>query len=56
MCRPLPCKTCNKITWAGCGQHVAQVKSGVPRENWCEGRSAHPEVPASGFFARLLGR
>ena len=30
MCRPVTCKTCGKTTWAGCGQHVAQVKAAVP--------------------------
>lgn len=56
MCRPTPCKTCGKTTWAGCGQHVAQVKAMVPLQNWCPGASAHPDAPRRGFLARLLGR
>jgi hypothetical protein len=37
MCRPVTCKTCRKTTWAGCGQHVAQVKASVPAGQWCPG-------------------
>lgn len=39
MCSPVTCSTCGKITWAGCGQHVAQVKARVPADQWCEGHS-----------------
>ena len=39
MCRPVKCRTCGKITWAGCGRHVAQVKSSVPAGQWCRGAS-----------------
>lgn len=39
MCRPVTCKTCGKTTWAGCGNHVAQVKASVPAGRWCPG---HP--------------
>jgi hypothetical protein len=54
MCRPVRCKTCGKTTWAGCGQHVATVKAGVPADQWCPG---HPRSEQSGgFFRRLLGR
>ena len=31
MCRAVICKTCQKPTWAGCGQHVEQALAGVPR-------------------------
>lgn len=55
MCRGVSCRTCGKTTWAGCGQHVAQVKASVPADNWCGG---HPksEGTGSGWFNRLLGR
>ena len=55
MCRPVTCKTCRKTTWAGCGQHVAQVKAVVPAGNWCAG---HPqsERTGGGWFGRLTGR
>ena len=55
MCRAVPCKTCGKTTWAGCGQHVNQVMAGVPRNNCCPG---HPkaERTGGGFFRGLFGR
>ena len=27
MCRPVRCNVCGKTTWAGCGEHVDQVKA-----------------------------
>ena len=27
MCRAKRCPTCGKTTWAGCGQHINQVKA-----------------------------
>jgi hypothetical protein len=54
MCRPVTCKRCGKTTWAGCGQHVAQVRAAVPAGNWCPG---HPNAPREGgAFSRLLRR
>lgn len=35
MCRPAACPTCQKTTWAGCGQHVDQVMVHVPTEQRC---------------------
>ncbi|HEY1180026.1 MAG TPA: hypothetical protein VGF17_28040 [Phytomonospora sp.] len=54
MCRPTGCKTCGKTTWAGCGQHVDQVKAAVPADQWCAG---HPKEPGAGggWFRRLFG-
>ncbi|MBS2939071.1 hypothetical protein KDN32_15125 [Nocardioides sp. J2M5] len=54
MCRPTTCKTCGKTTWAGCGQHVAQVKAMVPAGQWCTGHADEPRT--GGFLSRLLGR
>ena len=54
MCRPTKCRTCGKTTWAGCGQHVAQVKARVAAGQWCPG---HPQAERSGgWLSRLLGR
>ncbi|AZI58620.1 hypothetical protein EH165_11230 [Nakamurella antarctica] len=54
MCRQVTCKVCGKTGWAGCGQHVDQVMSGVPRAQRCPG---HPKEESSGgFFAKLFGR
>ena len=55
MCRAVRCKTCGKTTWAGCGQHVDQVKAGVP------GRPLVPRSPQGRahrrrLLSRLLGR
>ncbi len=54
MCRATTCRTCGKTTWAGCGQHVAQVRAGVPADQWCPGHPKEPRAP--GRLARLLGR
>ncbi len=59
MCHAKTCKTCGRTTWAGCGQHVAQVKAGVPAQDWCDGQHTAAEKQASGgggFLARLFGR
>lgn len=64
MCRPTTCKTCGKTTWAGCGQHIGQVKAMVPSNQWCNGQHTAAEKAAAkadegaggGFLSRLLGR
>ena len=60
MCRAVRCGVCGKTSWAGCGQHVSQVKASVPRDQWCGGRHTQKEIDevnaSKGFFARLLGR
>ncbi|WP_241095552.1 MULTISPECIES: hypothetical protein [unclassified Leucobacter] len=61
MCRPTTCRTCTKTTWAGCGQHVAQVKMSVPASNWCGGSHTQAQIDAAraerpGFFARIFRR
>jgi hypothetical protein len=54
MCYPATCEQCGKTTWSGCGQHVEDVRRGVPAAQWCAG---HPDVrPSGGFLARLFGR
>ncbi|HEU4337097.1 MAG TPA: hypothetical protein VFR45_07295 [Nocardioides sp.] len=66
MCRPTTCKTCGKTTWAGCGQHVADVKAMVPNNQWCNGQHTTAEKAAAkadkagatggGLLSRLFGR
>lgn len=51
MCQQATCKTCGKVTWRGCGQHVDQVMRGVPASRRCPGD--HPKEP--GPLARLFG-
>ena len=53
MCHPTTCATCGKITWKGCGQHVASVRSAVPPENWCDG---HPNAGGDSWLKRIFGR
>jgi hypothetical protein len=45
MCRPVPCSICGKTTWAGCGDHIDQVKAIVPADQWCDGHE--PAAPAT---------
>lgn len=61
MCRATTCRTCGKTTWAGCGQHVASVRQGVPASDWCNGTHTRGEVQAAqsqrgGAFSRLFGK
>lgn len=61
MCRAVTCKTCGKTTWAGCGQHVSEVKRSVPAAQWCDGRHTQAQIDAarparSGLLSRILGR
>ena len=54
MCRPVNCKQCGKTTWAGCGQHIADVKRSVPAAQWCPGHEK--AASTGGVFSRFLGR
>ena len=56
MCRPTTCKTCGKTTWAGCGQHVAQVRASVPAADWCPGHDRDQAAPSGGLWGRIFGR
>ena len=60
MCRAVRCRVCEKTTWAGCGQHVALVKAGVPEGQWCGGSHTQREIdesrPQGGFLRRVFGK
>ena len=58
MCRPVKCRNCGKTTWAGCGEHVDQVKASVPADQWCTCTRGNSSSSSSsgGFLAGLLGR
>lgn len=57
MCRPVTCKTCQKTTWAGCGEHVDDVMRDVPTQQRCVcGPTVGANIPAGGIFSRLFGR
>ncbi len=36
MCFQTMCPQCQKITWGGCGAHVAQALQGVPQDKLCQ--------------------
>lgn len=38
MCSPAICPVCRKITYSGCGRHVAQVMASVPADKQCKCR------------------
>jgi hypothetical protein len=40
MCRAVRCRTCGKITWAGCGDHADEVMSEIPPAERCLGHDA----------------
>jgi hypothetical protein len=44
MCQPTTCTVCGKTTWAGCGDHVDEVRAQVAVDQWCEGH----ETPLNG--------
>jgi len=35
MCSPARCSSCGKVTWSGCGQHVAAVMASFPVDQRC---------------------
>ncbi|MDQ0381345.1 hypothetical protein FB470_005339 [Amycolatopsis thermophila] len=54
MCRRVTCSRCGKATYAGCGQHVEEVLSGVPAAQRCQ---CEPETKTTrGAWRHLFGR
>lgn len=53
MCYPTLCATCGRTTWRGCGKHVADVRAGVPDDQWCPG---HADANNDSWLRRILGR
>ncbi|EUC51409.1 hypothetical protein COCMIDRAFT_79274 [Bipolaris oryzae ATCC 44560] len=35
MCKKASCDSCHKVTWWGCGKHVAGVMESIPSDQWC---------------------
>ena len=59
MCRAVNCKSCNKTTWAGCGNHVDAIMANVPASSrcGCDRNAPKDAAPASGgWFSRLFGK
>src|SRR5699024_8174005 len=52
MCRPVQCKVCSKTTWAGCGNHIAEVKASVPKDQWCPGITHKQKSPTHRHSSR----
>ena len=58
MCSPALCETCNKVTWAGCGQHIEEALDGVPEEQLCKcgNQSARNALRSSGVYFSIAQR
>lgn len=58
MCRRIECAQCKKPSYAGCGMHVEQVLSDVPRAERCRCREKPKKaaVAAPSIFRRLFGQ
>lgn len=60
MCHPVQCRSCGKITWEGCGDHIDSVRARVPDDQWCPGHDdaqhQQQQQDDGGFFARVLRR
>jgi hypothetical protein len=56
MCRPVRCRTCGKTTWAGCGQHIDQVRASVAKSDWCPGHTSAEGGAAQGGWLRRIFR
>lgn len=44
MCRRITCETCEKPTYAGCGEHIEQVLGDVPEADRCQGHDDDKSV------------
>jgi hypothetical protein len=56
MCHAKRCRKCDKVTWAGCGQHVDQVMRNVPRADRCAGHEDEPQRGLLGWVRLRSGR
>jgi len=64
MCSPTRCRSCGLTTWSGCGAHVDQVMTRVPKDQRCScergaGRTTRAPRAAGerrSLLARVLGR
>ena len=56
MCHAVTCRVCGKTTWSGCGQHIDQVRRGVPSAQWCNGHDTETAAAPTGLFGKLFGR
>ncbi|WP_416970784.1 hypothetical protein [Streptomyces sp. 4F14] len=54
MCQRAVCRTCQGITYQGCGMHVDQVLAGVPTSQRCT--CARRETPTASLWKHLFRR
>lgn len=54
MCYEVTCPVCGKKTWAGCGLHVDQVMSRIPKDQRCPGHGNDAKQQKN-LFSRLFG-
>ncbi|HEX3610518.1 MAG TPA: hypothetical protein VHU88_02415 [Sporichthyaceae bacterium] len=52
MCHAVQCRTCGKIGWTGCGEHIEEALAGVPDEQRCPGHNPVPGRGLRGLFNR----
>jgi hypothetical protein len=52
MCHAVQCRTCGKIGWTGCGEHIEEALAGVPDEQRCPGHNPGPGRGLRGLFNR----
>lgn len=60
MCRAVKCRSCNKTTWAGCGNHVDDVMRHIPKAERCSCDLNAPKAPKeakqnAGWFSKIFG-
>lgn len=56
MCRRVQCGACGKPSFAGCGMHVEQVLSDVPRQERCRCHEASPPRETKTASPTILDR
>lgn len=54
MCYAVDCRVCGKVTWDGCGQHIADVMRSVPTARQC--RCTRSTGTPRGLAGTLLPR
>lgn len=53
MCHAVDCQRCGKVTWSGCGRHVAEVMRSVSVARQCR---CTPRTESPRGFAAMLRR
>ena len=59
MCSRVNCRKCGKVTYSGCGQHLDQVFTGVPKNQRCACASKAQnsnDVSKKSFMGKIFGR